>query len=117
MAEPEPVGRLLRHDGERWSTVGEPLPPFEHAPPTPTLQFAPWVLPRELEPAAFDVVVVGELAHQLLGPCADDDPAVTQLVEQTLLFHPADEVAAWLAGVEVWIGRRLDPDRPWPTPS
>lgn len=117
MAEPTPVGRVMRHDDERWAAIGEPLPAFRHAPPTPSLPLAPWVLPTELGPRAFDVVVVGELAHQLLARCEADDPAVTQLVEQTLLFHPVDEARAWLAAVEVWLGRRLDPDRPWPTPA
>ncbi|MEM9713885.1 MAG: hypothetical protein AAGA17_16825, partial [Actinomycetota bacterium] len=88
MPERRPVGRLLRHDGDRWAPLGEPLPAFDHAPPTPTLQLAPWVLPAELGPQAFDVVVVGELAHQLLGRCEPDDVAVQQLAQQTALFHP-----------------------------
>ncbi|MEM9714574.1 MAG: hypothetical protein AAGA17_20295, partial [Actinomycetota bacterium] len=75
-----------------------------------------WVLPAELGPQAFDVVVVGELAHQLLGRCEPDDVAVQQLAQQTALFHPVDEARAWMATVEVWIGRRLDPAQPWPEP-
>lgn len=106
----------MRHDGERWAPIGEPLPAFEHAPPMPDLPLAPWVLPADPAPRVGDVVVVGELAHQLLTRCPPDDVAVTQLVEQTLLFHPAEDAAAWLAQVEVWLGRRLDPDREWPLP-
>lgn len=103
-----PVGRLLRHDGERWSPVGEPLPPFDHAPPDPTLAVAPWVLPRFLGARADDVVVVGELAHRLLVRCEADDPLVAELAEQTMVFRSPAETMAWLAEVEVWVGRRLD---------
>ena len=111
------VGRLLRHDGCRWEPVGEPLPPFRHAPPAPTAIVAPWVLPRELGPRANDVVVIGELAHQLVVRCLEDDPAFIALVQQTMLFHEPAAVAAWLAEIEVWMGRRLDQGRPWPLPT
>jgi hypothetical protein len=114
--EAAPAGRLLRYDGERWRPVGDPLPAFEHAPPTPQLPFAPWVLPRALAPRAFDVVVVGETAHQLLARCADDDVAVESLAAQSMLFYEPHEVMRWLTGIEVWLGRRLEPDRPWPPP-
>ncbi|MEM8925801.1 MAG: hypothetical protein AAGD35_20040 [Actinomycetota bacterium] len=110
------VGRLLRATGDDgWAPVGEPLPPFDHAPPAPSLALAPWVLPATLEPRAFDVVVVGELAHQLLGRCDPDDEAVIRLFEQTALLHGPEAAAAWLAEVEVWLGRRLD-RTPWPRP-
>ncbi|MEL7157256.1 MAG: hypothetical protein AAFN30_11720 [Actinomycetota bacterium] len=108
-------GRLFRHDGRQWRVVGDRLPPFPHAPPTPQRPIAPWVLPREPAPRARDVVVVGELAHQLLERCPEHDPAYEQLVQQTLLFNEPDAARAWLASVEVWFGRRLDPSRPWPT--
>ena len=74
------------------------------------------MLPRSLGPRPYDVVVIGELAHQLMARCADDDPAVEGLVAQTLLFHDPEETAAWLSEVEVWIGRRLGPQSPWPEP-
>ncbi len=110
------VGRLFRHDGSRWLPVGEPLPPFQHAPPSPQQPIAPWVLPGDLEPRAFDVVVVGELSHQLLERCGEDDIAYQQLVQQTLLFAEPADAWAWLASIEVWFGRKLSPDRDWPTP-
>jgi hypothetical protein len=112
----EPVGRVLRWDGTTWQPLGEPLPAFEHAPPMPQLPFAPWVLPRELACRAFDVVVVGELAHQLMAQCAPDDEAVETLLDQTMLFLEPDEAMRWLVQVEVWIGRKLDQSRPWPAP-
>lgn len=74
------------------------------------------MLPRALGPRPYDVVVIGELAHQLMARCADDDPAVEALVAQTLLFHGPEETAVWLSEIEVWIGRRLGPKSPWPEP-
>lgn len=109
------VGRLLRFDDGRWQPVGEPLPPFAHAPPDPTLPVAPWVLPRDPAPAAADVLVLGELAHQLLVRCQPDDPLYAELAEQTMLFRSPEETMAWLAEIELWVGRRLDPGKPWPT--
>lgn len=106
----------MRHDGQRWVPVGDPLPAFAHAPPSPELALAPWVLPADPAPRSGDVVVVAEISHQLLAPCPPDDVAVTRLVEQTLLFHPPEAAAVWLAGVEVWLGRRLEPGRAWPLP-
>lgn len=111
-----PVGRLFRHDGGHWLPVGEPLPPFQHAPPSPQLAIAPWVLPRDPAPRPFDVVVVGELCHQLLDRAGEEDPAYLQLIDQTLLFADAADAWAWLGSIEVWFGRRLSPDRAWPTP-
>jgi hypothetical protein len=111
------VGRVLRYQDGEWRPIGEPLPAFEHAPPTPQLLLAPWVLPRDLEVEALDVVVVGELAHQLVGRCTPDDPAVQQLAQQTMLFHGAEAAATWLSQVEVWMGHRRDPGRPWLTPK
>lgn len=110
------VGRLLRWDGQHWGTVGDPLPAFEHAPPTPQLPFAPWVLPIELGAAAYDVVVVGEIAHQLMIRCAEDDEVFEQLANQAMLFFEMHEVMRWLTEVEVWMGRRLDPTQPWSPP-
>jgi hypothetical protein len=110
------AGRLMRHDGERWCAVGELLAPFEHAWPMPQLLFAPWVLPRELGARVHDVVVVDELAHQLMMRCADDDPAVSRLAQQTMLFHDVAETIAWLGQIEVWMGRRLDPTKAWSAP-
>jgi hypothetical protein len=112
----DPVGRVMRWDGARWTPVGEPLPAFEHAPPMPQLPFAPWVLPRDLHPQAFDVVVVGELAHQLMAQCAPDDDAVVALADQAMLFLEPEDVMRWMMQVEVWLGRKLDPSRPWPAP-
>ena len=109
------VGRLLRYDDGRWAPVGEPLPPFAHAPPDPRLPVAPWVLPRDLAAREADVLVVGELAHQLLVRCQRDDPLYLELAEQTMLLRDHDETMAWLAQIELWVGRRLDPDQPWPT--
>ncbi len=110
------VGRLMRHDGTGWSPVGEPLPPFAHAPPSPSLLIAPWILPKELAPRPYDVIVVGELAHQLMARCPEDDQAYLDLAQQTMLFQDPDVVMAWLAEIELWIGRRLDQQRPWPEP-
>ena len=110
------VGRLMRWDGQRWATIGDPLPAFEHAPPTPTLPFAPWVLPIELGAAAYDVVVVGEIAHQLMIRCAEDDEVFEQLANQSMMFFELHEVMRWLTEVEVWMGRRLDPAQPWSPP-
>ena len=109
------AGRLLRFDGERWEPLGEPLPPFAHAPPDPMLLVAPWVLPRDLEAREADVLVIGELAHQLLVRCQRDDPLYLELAQQTMLLRDHEETMAWLAQIELWVGRRLDPDRPWPT--
>lgn len=103
-------------EGGRWQPVGDPLPPFAHAPPDPNLLVAPWVLPREPAPRSGDVVAVGEVAHALLARCERDDPVYTELAEQTLMFHPLDEVRAWLDTIEVWIGRRLPSGTPWPEP-
>jgi len=114
--EPAPVGRLLRHDGSGWQPVGEPLPPFEFAPPNPQLPFAPWVLPRELQPQPFDVVVVGEIAHQLMARCAEDDEVVEELATAAMIFHEPHEVMRWMTEIEVWLGRRLDPELPWSLP-
>lgn len=110
------VGRLFRHDGERWLPIDEPLPGFSHAPPTPQQIFAPWVLPRALTPRAGDVITWGEYAHQLLAQCGPDDPAVEQLAQQTLLWHEPAEAAAWLQEIEVWLGRLLESGRDWPLP-
>lgn len=119
MSAPPPnettVGRLLRFDGARWQPVGEPLPAFAHAPPNPSLLVAPWVLPREPSPREADVVVVGELAHQLLVRCRRDDPLYLELAEQTMILRSHDETMAWLAEIELWVGRRLESGRPWPT--
>lgn len=99
-----------------WEPVGEPLPPFAHAPPAPELLVAPWVLPKDLQPRTYDILVVGELAHQLVHRCESDDPLYIELAEQTMLFNEQDQTMAWLAQIEVWVGRRLDQTRPWPTP-
>lgn len=104
----------MRHGENGWAPVGEQLPPFPHAPPRPQVPIAPWVLPRDLEPASFDVVVVGELAHQLITRCEGDDPIVMELAEQTAVLHGVEATRAWLAEVEVWLGHRLEPGRPWP---
>jgi hypothetical protein len=110
------VGRLLRHGETGWMPVGEPLPPFGHAPPAPQLLLAPWVLPKDLEPRAYDVIVVGELAHQLLTQCQPDDPIYVELAQQTMMFAEQAHVVEWLAQIEVWVGRRLDPGAEWPLP-
>jgi hypothetical protein len=111
----EVVARLMRFSGKRWEPVGDPLPPFAHAPPDPNLMMAPWVLPIELGTEPGDVLVVGEIAHQLMVRCERDDPVYVELAEQTMLFRDHDETMAWLALIEVWIGRRLEPGLPWPT--
>ncbi len=113
---PSPVGRLFRFDDGRWGAVGEPLPPFAHAPPDPSLFVAPWVLPGDLGTREGDVLTVGELAHVLMVRCERDDPLYLELAEQTLLFRGREETMAWLEEIELWVGRRLDPDRPWPEP-
>jgi len=110
------VGRLFRYDGDRWEALDEPLPGFAHAPPAPQQLFAPWVLPRTLDPQPGDVLVWGEHAHQLLAPCGPDDPAVDALVQQTMLWVEPDEAVAWLQQVAVWLGRLLTPGRDWPLP-
>lgn len=106
----------MRHGSGGWAPIGEPLPPFAHAPPKPQLLVAPWVLPRELEARAYDVLVVGELAHQLLTRCERDDPLYLELAEQTMMFNEQEQALAWLAEIEMWVGRRLDPGRDWPLP-
>ncbi len=106
----------MRWQPQGWEPVGDPLPPFAHAPPAPQLLLAPWVLPRDLAPRAYDVLVVGELAHQLLTKCERDDPLYIELAEQTMLFNEREQAMAWLAEIEVWVGRRLDPGREWPQP-
>ncbi|MEM7326522.1 MAG: hypothetical protein AAF531_25780 [Actinomycetota bacterium] len=111
-----PVGRLMRWGDSGWSPVGEPLPPFAHAPPAPQLLLAPWVLPQDPPPRAYDILVIGELAHQLVTRCERDDPIYAELAEQTMLLNGREATLAWLAEIEVWIGRRLDPGRDWPAP-
>lgn len=110
------VGRLMRFRDGGWHPFGEPLPPFAHAPPAPQLLLAPWVLPNDPSPQQYDVIVVGELAHQLLTRCEPDDPIYLELAQQTMLFAEHDDVMAWLETVEVWVGKRLDPGTDWPTP-
>lgn len=114
-ADPTPVARLMRFVDGAWRPVGDPLPPFEHAPPDPTLVVAPWVLPREPPAEPGDVLTIAEVAHQLLARCERDDPVYIELAEQTMLFRSYDDTMAWLSEVEVWIGRRLVPGLPWPT--
>jgi len=111
-----PVGRLFRHDETGWLPVGEPLPPFAHAPPAPQLLLAPWVLPKELAPRTYDVIVIGELAHQLLTRCEPDDPIYLELAQQTMMFAEQEDVMDWLAQIEVWVGKRLEPGSDWPLP-
>lgn len=106
----------MRWQAPVWTPIGEPLPPFPHAPPAPQLLLAPWVLPREPAPQAYDVLIIGELAHQLLTRCEPDDPIYLELAEQTMIFNGREQTLAWLAEVEVWIGRRLASGRDWPTP-
>ena len=98
-----------------WGPIGDPLPPFSHAPPDPGLMVAPWVLPRNPAPCGGDVLVIGELAHQLVSRCDRADPFYVELAEQTMLFRSYEETVAWLDDIEMWIGRRLQPGRPWPT--
>lgn len=112
----EAAGRLFRHLDGRWTPIGDPLPAFAHAPPAPAQPFAPWVLPRDPAPLPYDVVVIGEYAQQLLAPCDADDPAVVSLAEHTSMLHGVEAATTWLAGVTVWLGRLLEPDREWPTP-
>lgn len=115
-----PVGRLMRFEVgtgvSAWQPVGDPLPPFAHAPPDPNLPVAPWVVPRDPSPRSGDVIAIGEVAHLLLARCERDDPIYEELAHQTLLFHTAEDVHAWLGTIEVWIGRRLQPGEPWPHP-
>jgi hypothetical protein len=33
-----------------------------------------------------------------------------------MLFNEREQAMAWLAEIEVWVGRRLDPGREWPQP-
>jgi hypothetical protein len=99
-----------------WLPVGDPLPPFAHAPPALGVEIAPWVVPRELGARSRDVLILGEQGHQLLTPCPPDDGAYQQLYEQASLFHGPQEAQRWLAAIEVWIGRRLASDERWPTP-
>ena len=75
------------------------------------------MLPAEPEPRPFDVVVVGESAHQLIARCEPIDPAVVQLWEQTALLHGPEAATEWLRHVVVWLGHRLGGDRPWPVPQ
>ena len=112
---PSPMARLLRHDGSLWQPVGDPLPPFAHIPPDPDRLLAPWAVPREPAPEAGDVLSLGDHAHQLMVRCDADDPLYVELARQTMVLHSYEETAAWLSEIEVWIGRRLDPGRPWPT--
>ncbi|MEM9565834.1 MAG: hypothetical protein AAGA93_24650 [Actinomycetota bacterium] len=114
--EAAPVGRVMRFDGDRWVPVGEPLPPFAHAPPNPSLYVAPWVLPGDLGTEVGDVLVIGELAHVLMVRCERDDPLYLELAEQTMLMRSYEDTMAWLEQIELWVGRRLEPDRPWPVP-
>ncbi len=118
MVAPEaapPVARLMRFVDGAWRPIGDPLPPFSHAPPDPGLIVAPWVVPAEPAPQGADVIVIGELAHQLMTRCERDDPLYAELAEQTMIFRSYEETVAWLDEIELWVGRRLEPGRPWPT--
>lgn len=77
---------------------------------------AAWVLPIAVEARIGDVVVWQEVAHQLIGHCGPDSPEVHTLAAQTMALHGADETSAWLAVVDVWVGRRLKPEQDWPMP-
>ncbi len=52
----------------------------------------------------------------LMVRCQTDDPLYTELVEQTMWFMDLDDTMAWLAGIELWVGRRLEPEARWPEP-
>jgi len=111
------TGRLFRFTDDGWQPFGDPLPPFAHAPPDPGRPLAPWVLPRELDPQQWDVVVVDEQVHQLMVPLGADDDAVQALWHQTTALHTAAEAREWFAQITVWLGRRVEPGRPWPEPQ
>lgn len=112
----EPFGRILRFDGERWAPLGAPLPELRHLPAAPGRPFAPWVIPRALAVQAGDIVAIHEQAHQLLAALGPDDPAVSQVIRQSQVLMGDDELRQWLATIELWLGRRLDGERPWPKP-
>ena len=112
---PPAMARLMRHDGAVWQQVGEPMPPLAHIPPDPARLLAPWAVPCDPAPEAGDVLSLGDHAHQLMVRCDADDPLYVELERQTMVLHSSEETAAWLSEIEVWIGRRLEPGRPWPT--
>lgn len=107
MSDRRPVARLMREIDGRLEPVGDPLPPFDHAPPSPNREMAPWILPRELATRPGDLVVIGEVAHRMLAPMPPDDPAVQDLWDQTALLHGVEATRAWFAEVEVWLGMKL----------
>jgi len=110
------IGRVFRYVENRWQPISEPLPPFTHAAPDPSRSVAPWVLPREVGVQPGDVVAWHEVAFRLLARCAEDSVEVRTLATQTLALHDAADVQQWLREVEVWLGMRIDPARPWPEP-
>ena len=110
------TGRLFRHDGTTWMPIDEPLDGYAHAPPTPQLPLASWVIPRSIGARVGDVVAWAEHAHRLLAPCPPDDAAVDALWQQVSLWMEPDDARAWMAGVEVWLGMRIESGREWPTP-
>lgn len=96
--------------------MDEPLPGFDHAPPTPQLPFANWIVPRSSRVQMGDVIVWGEHAHQLLSPLPPGDDGFTAVVEQGQIWMERAQLAQWIADIEVWLGHRLTAGRPWPEP-
>lgn len=102
------AARVFRKDEEGWQPVGTPLPVWDHVPPRPNQPINVWVLPTGEGYLAKDVVVFGERGHRLLSLVPPDDDAWNQVVDAALAVHSPEHVSEWAAGIELWLGLRLD---------
>lgn len=103
-------GRVFRKLDGDWQPIGEPLPEWPHVPTRTNDPMAVWVLPRDLRVEAGDVVVLSETAHRMLAPTPPEDAAWAEVINSALSLHDATDVREWIAGVELWMGMRLDGD-------
>lgn len=103
-------GRVFRNTADEWVPVGEPLPEWPHVPTRAHEPMAVWVLPRDLECMAGDVVVLGESAHRLLAPTPPEDAAWGEVINAALSLNDARDVSNWIESVELWMGMRLARD-------
>ena len=102
-------GRVFRHVDGRWDAIGDPLPAWGHAPPRPGQAMAVWILPKDQGSEPGDIVAFAEVGHRLVARLPADDAAWGDVVEQALATAHPEYVREWVAGIELWLGMRLDP--------
>ena len=101
------AGRVFRRIEDRWVSVGEQLPVWDHVPPRPSQPINEWVLPKDGGYLAGDVIAFGETGHRLLSLISTDDTAWTSVIDAALAIHSHEHVSEWVTQIDLWLAITL----------